>query len=77
MSDPELADWKKRSDALEQQAGRAEGSPQNNRTVRDIDVEAYLQALEKEVYFTRILIHKSEGRESRADAATLRREWSH
>ena len=76
-SDPELADWKKRSDALEQQAGRAEGSPQNNRTVRDIDVEAYLQALEKEVYFTRILIHKSEGRRVTRDAATLRREWSH
>lgn len=60
MSVPELAAWKKRSDALEQQSNQ--GAAQENRTLRDEDVEAYLQALEKEVYYTRILIHQSEGR---------------
>ena len=75
MSDPELAAWKKRSDALEQQA--AKGSAQNERTLRDEDVEAYLQALEQEVYYTRILIHRSEGRRVTRDAATLRSEWGH
>jgi hypothetical protein len=75
MSDPELAAWKKRSDALEQQEKAGGASAQSNRTVRDEDVEAYLQALEKEVYYTRILIHVSGGRSVKRDAATLRREW--
>lgn len=75
MSDPDLAAWKKRSDALEQQ-GSAKESGQNNRTVSGEDVEAYLQALEKEVYYTHILIHVSEGRRVTRDPATLRREWS-
>lgn len=73
MSDPELAAWKKRSDALEQQSNQ--GSAQENRTLRDEDVEAYLQALEKEVYYTRILIHQSEGRRVKRDAATVMGEW--
>ncbi len=79
MSDPELAAWKKRSDALEQQENKegANGSAQSKRTLRDEDVEAYLQALEREVYYTRILIHLSEGRRVTRDEATLRREWSH
>lgn len=74
MSDPELAAWKKRSDALAKQASAAE-SAQINRTVSEEDVEAFLQALEKEVYYTRILIHMSEGRRVTRDAATIKREW--
>jgi len=74
MSDPELAAWKKRSDALEKQASAKE-SAQNNRTVTNEDVEAYLQALEKEMYYTRILIHMSEGRRVSRDPSTIRREW--
>lgn len=76
-SDPELAAWKKRSDALAQKTkqGSVKGSAQSNRTIRDEDVEAYLQALEKEAYYTRILIHMSEGRKVTRDAATIRREW--
>jgi len=75
MSDLELAAWKKRSDALEQQSTK--GSAQITRELRNEDVEAYLQALEKEVYSTRIMIHKSEGRRVTRDATTLRREWGH
>ena len=74
LSDPELAAWKKRSDALEQQAKETSAKP-NIRTVRDEDVEAFLQALEKDVYATRILIHVSEGRRVTRDGATIRREW--
>jgi len=79
LSDPELAAWKKRSDALEQKEkdGAAQGSAGNVRTLKNEDVEAYLQALEKETYTTRILIHKSEGRRVTRDAATIRREWGH
>lgn len=79
MSDPELAAWKRRSDALEQQEkeGSSKESAQSNRTLRNEDVEAYLQAMEKEAYYTRILIHVSEGRMVTRDAATLRREWGH
>lgn len=76
MSDPELAAWKKRSDTLEQQE-RANESAQNNRSLRDEDVETYLQEMEKEVYYTRILIHMSEGRRVTRDAAILRREWKY
>lgn len=77
MSDPELAAWKKRSDALAQKTkqGSAKASAPDNRTLRDEDVAAYLRALEQEVYYTRILIHASEGRRVTRDAATLRREW--
>ncbi len=77
MSDPELAAWKKRSDALVQKTKQVsvKGSAQDNRTLRDGDVEAYLQALEKEVYYTRILIHVSEGRRVSRDPATIQREW--
>lgn len=76
MSDPELAAWKKRSDALEQQekAGSTKGSAQSNRTLRDEDVEAYLQALEKEAYYTRIMIHAS-GRHDTRDPAAVQRKW--
>jgi hypothetical protein len=74
LSDPELAAWKKRSDALAQQEKEASAKP-NIRAVRDEDVEAFLQALEKEVYPTRILIHASGGRRVTRDAATIRREW--
>jgi len=78
MTDPELAAWKKRWDALAQQTkkGGAKEPAQDNRTLRDADVEAYLQALSKEVYATRILIHATEGRRVKRDAATLKREWS-
>jgi len=77
MSDPELAAWKKRWDALAQKTrpASAKGPAQDNRTLRDEDVAAYLQALEKEVYATRILIHATEGRRVKRDAATLQREW--
>lgn len=77
MSDPELAAWKKRWDMLAQQTnkGKEKKPVQENRTLRDKDVEAFLQALEKEVYYTRILIHMSEGRRVTRDAATIRREW--
>jgi hypothetical protein len=77
MSDPELAAWKTRWDALVQRTrtGSAKEAAPGNRTLRDNDVEAYLQALEKEVYYTRILIHASEGRRVTRDAATIRREW--
>ena len=76
MSDPELASWKKRSDALEQQ-GKEGDTKQSNSKLTSDEVEAYLQALEKEVYYTRILIHMSEGRRVTRDAATLRREWTY
>jgi len=76
MSDPELAAWKKRSDAQEQRekAGSAKGSAHSNRTLRDEDVEAYLQALEKETYYTRIMIHAS-GRHDTRDPAAVQRKW--
>ncbi len=81
MGDPELAAWKKRSDALEQQAKevRAKEPAQQgglgNRELRNEDVAAFLQTLEKEVYYTRILIHASEGRRVKRDAATVQGEW--
>lgn len=75
MSDPELAAWKKRSDALEKQSNS--GAAQSNRAVTNEDVEAYLQALEKEVYYTRILIHISEGRRVSRDPAKIQSEWGH
>jgi hypothetical protein len=77
MSDPELAAWKKRSDALtrEAQEREAKGAAQTGRRLQPEDVDAFLQALEKDAYFTRILISGSEGRRVTRDAATLRREW--
>lgn len=80
-SDPELAAWKKRSDALDQQAKQARGKEKTqqegpgNRELRSEDVAALLEALEKEVYYTRILIHASEGRGVKRDAATVQAEW--
>jgi hypothetical protein len=47
----------------------------SNRDLRNEDVAAYLQALEKQVYYTRILIHASEGRRVKRDAATVQSEW--
>jgi len=78
MSDAELAAWKKRWDALVQKTrpASAKAPAQDSRTLRDEDVAAYLQALDKEVYATRILIHATEGRRVKRDAATLQREWS-
>jgi hypothetical protein len=81
MGDPELAAWKKRSDALEQQAREVRAKEPahqgglSNRELRNEDVATYLQALEKEVYYTRILIHASEGRRVKRDAATVQGEW--
>lgn len=81
MSDPELAAWKKRSNALEQQskAVSAEASASQGasgtRDLRAEDVEVFLQEMEKEVYYTRILIHGSEGQRVKRDAATVLGEW--
>jgi len=77
MSDPELAAWKKRSDALARQVQEreAKGAAQAGRRLQAEDVDAFLQALEKDAYYTRILISGSEGRRVTRDAATLKREW--
>ena len=77
MSDPELAAWKKRSDALARQAQEreAKGAAQASRQLTVEDVDAFLHALEKDGYFTRILISGSEGKRVTRDAATLKREW--
>jgi|GEM_PF-3294041 len=81
MGDPELAAWKKRSDALEQKTKEvsakesAQQGGQGKRELRNEDVAELLQALEKEVYYTRILIHASGGRRVKRDAATVQGEW--
>jgi hypothetical protein len=77
MSDPELAAWKKRSDALAGQVQEREvkGAAQAGRQLQVEDVEAFLQTLEPDGYTTRILISGSEGRRVTRDAATLKREW--
>jgi len=77
MSDPELAAWKKRSDALARQVEEreAKGAAQAGRQLQVEDVDAFLQTLEKDGYATRILISGSEGRRVTRDAATLKREW--
>ena len=77
MSDLELAAWKKRSDALarQEQEREAKGAAQASRQLQVEDVDVFLQSLEKDAYYTRILISGSEGRRVTRDAATLKREW--
>lgn len=77
MSDPELAAWKKRSDAFQQQEKEREtkSAAHAGRQMQVKDVEVFLQALEKDAYYTRILINASEGKRVKRDAATLRSEW--
>lgn len=89
MSDPELAAWKKKRDALDQQTQghRAQGDrdseakqqaqqkARSDPEQQSREVGAYLDGLEKEVHATRIVIHGSEGKRVKRDAATVQGEW--
>jgi hypothetical protein len=89
MSEPELAAWKHKRDALDRQTqstrARADGAAdakqkaqqqaQGDPEQQSRAVGAYLDGLDKEVYSTRILIHASEGKRVKRDAATVQGEW--